>query len=436
MLRAKITVTSADEATVVVDEAEPESIQGHQVQARILGYLSAVAARQRTTILATDGEWTFRVGAQGVLSDDEPDDDEDEPDEDEPEAPAQPAGESTPPSGPTPRPEPPRAFTRPPAATPRQRQTTAAPSQVSFLPDQRAQEMPATEGWRGRAARLGLSVAPSARELSERHDRRAISRYWSGPRMVAVVNPKGGSMKTPTTILLSSLFAQASGAGVIAWDNNQTRGTLGWRTASGFHEATVGDLLTRIDAFEAPGSRVADLAAVVHHQPDEHYDVLRSNPTVTANLQRITPADFDRIAILLGRTYRLVIVDSGNDESDPVWRQMVSRTNVLVVPTTTRPEHAEAARLMLTGLAEAGGVYAELARTATVIVSQASPAEPPTGGVAAQMAAIVQGVAEIPYDPAMGEIHLKLSRLAPATRRAWLRAAAEVAHSIDTRTSA
>lgn len=36
---------------------------------------------------------------------------------------------------------------------------------------------------------------------------------------------KGG--QTPTTVLLSAVFARYGGAGVVAWDANQTRGTLG-----------------------------------------------------------------------------------------------------------------------------------------------------------------------------------------------------------------
>jgi hypothetical protein len=89
---------------------------------------------------------------------------------------------------------------------------------------------PATLGWRGTLTRLGLRMDPSEVELSEREDVGTVSQHWSGARTIAVVNRKGGANKTPTVVMLSVILARYSGAATVAWDNNESQGTLGWRT--------------------------------------------------------------------------------------------------------------------------------------------------------------------------------------------------------------
>lgn len=147
----------------------------------------------------------------------------------------------------------------------------------SFL-NQEHREQPATEGWRGFLASMGMRIAPSPAEKSQRADRKQVSQHWPGPRTIAVVNGKGGANKTPTTICLSAVFARYGGGTVLAYDNNQTRGTLGWRTEQGPHEATILDLLPQANELLSPGAQSADLAHYVHHQTTDRYDVLRSKP--------------------------------------------------------------------------------------------------------------------------------------------------------------
>src|SRR5690625_6213604 len=42
------------------------------------------------------------------------------------------------------------------------------------------------------------------------------------------------------------------GGNVLAWDNNETRGTLGWRGIPSDHNRTAVDLLQNIDLLRAP----------------------------------------------------------------------------------------------------------------------------------------------------------------------------------------
>lgn len=301
----------------------------------------------------------------------------------------------------------------------------------SFL-DQQAAEEPARQGWRGRLTRLGLRVRPGSAERSERADVLAVSQHWPGPRTIAIVNGKGGAGKTPTTILLSAVLARYGGAGVLAVDLNQTRGTLGWRTEQGSHTATVLDLLPETDRLLGTGAQAADLARFVHHQTSDRYDVLRSQPLELAASQRLTTDDVDALHAVASKYYRLILIDSGNDESDAVWQRMIDHTTQVVVATTTRDDHAEAGALLLEALERRNPASAALAGQAVVIVSRADPSAKP-----ADLRRIIDGyrglardVVAIPHDPAMVGGRLLYSALRPATQRAWLAAAAAVARGL------
>ncbi|MEV0952360.1 hypothetical protein [Promicromonospora sp. NPDC050249] len=298
----------------------------------------------------------------------------------------------------------------------------------SFLTHQQDEE-PATRGFRGMLTRIGIRVGPSESERAERADERAVSQHWPGPRTISMVNGKGGAGKTPSTVLLAAVFAQFGGAGVVTWDNNQTRGTLGWRTEQGPHESTLLDLLPQTDRLLGPSAQAADLARYVHHQTRDRFDVLRSKPIAMANEQRIEPQDVDAIHSVLSKYYRMILIDSGNDESDPMWQRMIDLTDQLVVATTTRDDHAEAGALLLEALSTRDGRSAYLAQQAVVVVSQADQKEPASEleKVADGYRSLAREVVTIPFDPAMVDGHLRYGALRPETRRAWLAAAAAVA---------
>lgn len=311
------------------------------------------------------------------------------------------------------------------------RQRREVPERPSFLQTYRPEE-PARHGMRGAMNWLGFKVAPSTKEQSERDDELAVSQHWPGPRTIAVVNGKGGAGKTPTTILLSAVFARYGGAGVLAWDNNQTRGTLGWRTETGVHERTLLDMLPEADRLLGTAAQSADLAHFVHHQPREKYDVLRSKPIRLAHENRVHPGDVDAIHSVAAKFYRLIFIDSGNDESDPMWLRMIDHADQLVVATTTRDDHAEAGALLLEALDARDERSARLAAESVVVVSQADPK-----ATVADVDHIVDGYRElarevisIPFDHEMVDGHLHYCALAKTTQRAWLSAAASVARGL------
>ncbi|MBP2436358.1 AAA family ATPase [Microbacterium amylolyticum] len=304
----------------------------------------------------------------------------------------------------------------------------------TFLTGERDEQLeePATRGFRGAMTRMGLRMAPGESERSERSDQMAVAQHWPGPRTIAVVNGKGGSGKTPTTILTAAVFARFGGAGVLAWDNNQTRGTLGWRTEQGAHDATLHDLLEASDHLLSAEAQAADVAHYVHHQRRDRFDVLRSQPIALAEEQRISADDVDHIHAVAARYYRLIVMDSGNDESDPLWRRMIDHTDQLVVATTTRDEHAEAGALLLDALAERDERSAQLAANAVTIVNQADSKAPTN-----EVRRVVEGyrkltrdVVQIPFDPAIIDGHLHFAALRPDTQRAWLAATATIARGL------
>lgn len=289
---------------------------------------------------------------------------------------------------------------------------------------------PKPTGWRAVAGRLGFKVQASQAQCQQWEDERTVSQHWPGPRTIAVLNGKGGAGKTPTSILLASNFARLGSGSVVAADGNVTRGTLGWRTEQGPHNATILDMVPQTEALMDPSARNGDVAAYTHHQTIDQFDVLRSNPLLLSTEQKLSPKELDGIQQVLTRYYRMIIWDTGNDEGDSLWLRIVSHADQIVIATTTRTDHAEAGRLLLQGLSGRDERSAALAANAVVVISQADREEPPATSLVDGFAGIAREVVTIPYDRAMREQWLRSDKLAPATRAAWLHAAAAVARGL------
>lgn len=321
-----------------------------------------------------------------------------------------------------------RAAAEPPAVV---NERPASPARRSFI-EEEVVKPHAERGFRGALNKVGFKLAPNAAEASERADIAAVSQHWAGPRTIAIVNGKGGASKTPTTAMLSAVFARNGGSGVLAWDNNETRGTLGWRTEQAQHEATVQALLPNAEALMGMQAQASDLTNYLHHQVADKYDVLRSNPNILAEDQRLTKGEFDAIHAVAAKYFRLIFIDSGNDESADRWRRMIDRADQIVIATTARGEHAEAGALLLEALRERGEHSAQLAQNAVVVVSQADHKAGPkqAESVADGFRSMARAASVIPFDAAMRAGKLSYDALKPETQRAWLAAAAAVAKGL------
>ena len=289
---------------------------------------------------------------------------------------------------------------------------------------------PATQGFRGLMTRMGMRMSPSEAEMAERADIHAVSQHWPGPRTIAVVNRKGGANKTPTVAALAAVFARYGGGGVLAWDNNENQGTLGWRTEQGPHSSSVLDLLRDKEQLLSPLAHNALLAHYVHHQTEDKYDVLRSDENDEGD-HEISADEVDAVHSVAAKYYRMIIMDSGNTARAANWRAMIGHTNQLVIPTTTMEDRAEAAKLTLQTLTARDVHSAKLAENAVVIISQWKPEDTDEARrIAAGFEPLVRAVVTVPYDPALKAGRIRHNALKPATQRAWLAAAAAVAKGL------
>jgi len=310
---------------------------------------------------------------------------------------------------------------------------TPPPAELTTFLTDTTSRGPEPSGWNGFLRRLGFKTGPTDEQKRRWSDERAVSQHWAGPRTIAVVNGKGGSTKTPTTAMISAVFARYGGSGVCAWDANFTRGTLGWRTEQGPHGRTVLELVPHLDELRSPSANSADLAGYLHHQTQDKYDVLRSNPRLLKQQQMIRPEQQDGTHLLLTKHYRLVFIDSGNDEGDSVWLRMIDHADAIIVPVLNRLDHAEAAKELLGVLRDRDQRSARLADNAVVVVSHGdsnADAIPPTQLVPG-LSQLAREVVTIPNDSALSALWLRYDNLQPSTQRAWLRAAAAVAEGLS-----
>lgn len=307
---------------------------------------------------------------------------------------------------------------------------------TDFLDRRAAQsdEGPATWGWRGLVRRVtGGLISPRMGRAEREHlrDRAAIQRDFDGPRTIAFINPKGGAAKTTGVLMAGFTFGTVRGGGVCAWDDNETRGTLGIRGARSQHRNTTRELLADIERFsDIYQSRIGDLGAFVRSQGDAHFDVLASDerPDVTG---QIHADDFKAVHQLLERYYKLLILDTGNNLRAENWLAAVEAADLLVVTSTVREDTGYSGLWMLDALQDAG--YQNLKYKTITVLSDPSPQVDEK--LAKDLVDVYQqrtrGVFRVPYDAALvsGSV-VDYHRLSTATRRSWLKACAAMAAAL------
>ncbi|MDR7184214.1 putative peptide zinc metalloprotease protein [Microbacterium trichothecenolyticum] len=289
----------------------------------------------------------------------------------------------------------------------------------------------ATTGWQGavRRATGGLiSPAPGRVERSRLDREKRVQRRLDAPRTIVVLNPKGGAHKTTSTLLLAATFGTLRGGATLAWDNNETRGTLGWRAQHAPHHRTAVDLLEDLD--EASNFRGSSLAALDHYvrtQVDARFDVLASDEDAAAS-STIDAAAFDRLHALLRRYYRLMIVDTGNNMRASNWVAAVAAADQLVIVSTVREDTAASAAWLLDGLREKG-FGRKIDEAVTVLTAPSSrPDRKLESRLSQHFEQVTSAVVNAPFDPSLVDGGpIDFDALSPETRDAWLTVAATVA---------
>jgi MinD-like ATPase involved in chromosome partitioning or flagellar assembly len=246
-----------------------------------------------------------------------------------------------------------------------------------------------------------------------------------GPRVIAFANPKGGVHKTTATVLAAATAGSVRGRGVIAWDDNELRGTLGLRAGSARHARTIRHLLSDLTEIEMySGYELTDrLDDYLRHASDGTYDVLagEENPRFA---QKLDPYTVRRVLELLCRTHDVICVDTGNNVESPNWRTVLQSADQLVVTTVPREDAAFTADWMLDLLEEAG--LGLMVKNAVTLLSCPTPGRSPLlDDLAAHFGSRTRGVAVVPYDPQLENgSNIEYGMLHPTTKRAWLRAVA------------
>ena len=295
------------------------------------------------------------------------------------------------------------------------------------------ERQPATWGWRGALTRWsGGAIAPQRSRAERRHEdeRASVQREFDGPRTIVFLNPKGGAAKTTSVLAAGYTFGTVRGGGVVAWDNNETRGTLGIRALRGSHQNTTRELLDDLGKFTGADARIGDLASYVRTQGDAHFDVLASDerPGVTGTIRA---QDFGDVHRLLERFYRLILVDTGNNMRAENWLAAAEAADLLVVTSTVREDTGYSGLWMLDALQDAG--YPNLKYKTVAVLSD--PSDRVDDGLARDLVEVygqrTRGVHRVPFDPALvpGSV-LPYRDLSKETRRAWLSVCAGMATAL------
>ena len=326
-----------------------------------------------------------------------------------------------------------------PSATNRMAKELGVPQPKPTLPDLLATRPPAPsgpalDGWQGllRRATGGLvSPAPSPAEMEYREAVASVQRSLRGPKTVVVVNPKGGANKTTASLLIAATFGMHRGGYTLAWDNNETRGTLGWRANPARHTNTAVDLLRDLDRFtDVRSSRVGDLDNYVRSQGSAQFDVLASDENA-ASAASIDDVAFDQLHKALARFYRVLVVDTGNNMRASNWQAAVNAADQLVIVSTIREDTAASAAWLADGLASVG--KADVVHNAVTVLS--SPGRKPDPALHdrlhAHFGSLTRVVLDVPHDPALvsgGPI--TYDALSAESRTAWLRVTASIADGL------
>ncbi|WP_424463250.1 MinD/ParA family ATP-binding protein [Pseudoclavibacter helvolus] len=312
---------------------------------------------------------------------------------------------------------------------------TAAPTLADLLADkQAAPEAPAQQGWRS-ALRVGtgglIKLGPGEAERMKRDEIRRVQRQFDGSRTVVVMNPKGGAHKTTATLMIAATFGEIRGGYTLAWDNNETRGTLGWRSHAGNHRNTAVDFLRQLPRFEVSGgATIADVDRFVRPQGDAQFDVLASDDDA-ASAAIIDAEAFSRMHRTLSRFYRVLVVDTGNNMRASNWEAALDVADQLVIVSTAREDTAASAAWLADGLRERG--FGDKLENAVTILSSPSAKEDQalTERLHHHFERLTRAVVEVPYDHAfVGGGELSVASLKPATRAAWRTATAAIAERL------
>lgn len=276
--------------------------------------------------------------------------------------------------------------------------------------------------------RKAFGLGPSVKELLERDRIDRIARPLNGRKTIMVINTKGGGGKTLVTLMLASYLGRYRSGSVLAWDNNETEGTLGMRAPSQSHHRTVVDLLGALPTIaNDPNAGTSELEHWVREQRGLSFDVLASADDDEA-MRIIGEQEFEDLHTQLSRFYRMIVVDTGNNRLSPNWLAAAARADMLVFATSLKDDTSVVAAKNLDALVAMG--RGDLVRNAVCVISHTSAKGNDIGaGVHTRehFEQWVRAVVDIPYDPMLAPgLHLDPLKINKKTHDACMEMGAVV----------
>lgn len=297
---------------------------------------------------------------------------------------------------------------------------------------------------RNRAAAERRAALQAEREARIAALNANIQTNFQGTQTILVANPKGGARKTTTTYILGATIGAIRGGSTVAWDANETMGTLGERAQKDRHSRTVVDLLEdgARHFLSIDNARVGILDGYVRNQGDAHFDVLASDESPSRQ-DIIDGEGFAKVHDILEHFYRMILVDTGNNIRAAHFVAALETADQLVIPVAASHDSKNRALDMIQAFT-AGG-HDDLVANAVVLVHELEPIERDAQGVvtsnngheatAQEVADAFEGrvraVLPVPYDAALkdgGEIDV--NALTQATGDAYRLAADAIATSL------
>ena len=264
----------------------------------------------------------------------------------------------------------------------------------------------------------------------DKAQRAIIQTNYRDPKTVTVANRKGGVGKTTGIYCIAATAGRIRGGDVIAWDANETQGTLGFRAQKDNHSRSVVDLLEEAaeDFTTVQGSRRSTLMRYTRIQGDNQFGVVASDES--SDRQDLVDGDaFSKVHEILSRFHSLILIDTGNNHRVSHFKAALEATDQLVIPISAGADGAHAAQAMVDNFIGLG--YGDLVKNAVVLLNDSATRRGDATGIVAKFEDQVRAIVPIPFDPALDSgDEIDFDALQPATRAAYQEATAAIAQGL------